>query len=109
MRKRMNDYDRRWDNFNRRWVYKHREVMEQHIGRSLRPDEHVHHINENHTDNRIENLQIVSPAEHIRLHKPAKHLNVRLCEIDGCENKHHAKGLCKKHQMRQLRANGVCM
>lgn len=29
---------------------------------------HIHHINENKTDNRIENLQLLSTSEHIRLH-----------------------------------------
>lgn len=46
----------------------HRLIMERHIGRSLSSDEVVHHINENPRDNRIENLKIMSLAEHTRLH-----------------------------------------
>jgi len=37
----------------------HRHVMEDHLGRSLEPNEHVYHINGNSVDNRIENLIVI--------------------------------------------------
>jgi hypothetical protein len=46
----------------------YRAVMEAHIGRELRPGEHVHHINGDSTDDRIENLELLSATEHCRKH-----------------------------------------
>ncbi len=46
----------------------HRKVAEQKVGRPLRPDEVVHHVNHDKTDNRPENLEVLTRSEHVKLH-----------------------------------------
>jgi hypothetical protein len=47
----------------------YRLVMESAIKRSLNASEWVHHIDGDPGNNKIENLFLVSPVEHHRLHK----------------------------------------
>lgn len=52
-------------------VYFARAVMEAHIGRELLPQEVVHHINRNSTDDRIENLVLfANHSDHMRYGHP---------------------------------------
>ena len=49
---------------NRGYVYEHRLVMEQHLFSGAI----VHHKNHNRSDNRRENLEVLTRAEHNRGH-----------------------------------------
>jgi len=51
-----------------RYILEHRWVMEKHLKRRLSPGEDVHHINGNKTDNRVENLAVLSRTDHMKLH-----------------------------------------
>jgi hypothetical protein len=47
----------------------HRVLVENEIGRLLDPKEHVHHMDEDTTNDSITNLQVLTAAEHARLHR----------------------------------------
>lgn len=66
------------------YVYEHRLVMEQYYSRFLTKDEHIHHIDGNTQNNKIENLLIVSKSEHMILHKTID-MSTRICLLCGSD------------------------
>lgn len=50
------------------YVAEHRLVAEEKIGRFLKNNEVVHHINEKKHDNSPDNLQVITASEHNKLH-----------------------------------------
>lgn len=81
------------------WVYRYRLVAEKLLGRPLRRSEVVHHRNGIKDDDRPENLEILSQAEHMRRHSKGpkwsrKHDScVRCLRTDSPPQGH---GLCKR-------------
>lgn len=45
-------------------IFEHRKVMQDFLKRNLSINEHVHHLNGNKLDNRIENLAVLTPSAH---------------------------------------------
>ena len=53
-------------------VKQHRKIIEEKLGRRLLTSEVIHHINGDKTDNRLENLAVMSRSEHSSLHRKAE-------------------------------------
>ena len=51
------------------YIREHRLAMHEALGRSLAPNEVVHHINGIRSDNRVENLVVMTRSEHNRHHR----------------------------------------
>lgn len=53
---------------NGKQVREHRYVVEQLLGRPLEPYELIHHIDGNKQNNNLDNLQVCSQSEHMKIH-----------------------------------------
>ena len=60
----------------------YRAIAEEMLGRKLRANEVVHHINGDRTDIRPENLQVMGKAEHHRLH-----MQIAMSRTEGGDGK----------------------
>ena len=82
------------------YVTEHRLVIEKKLGRFLRKDEVVHHVNSIKNDNREENLVVLTKSQHHIIH--AKETKIYGCKINWCDRKHKSRGLCNRHYYRKL-------
>lgn len=69
-----------------------RILMEENLGRPLEPNEDVHHIDGDKTNNSIDNLEIKMHGEHQREHMPVKYFDKKVtCQVCGKEFIYTAK------------------
>lgn len=54
------------------WCYLHTLVAMTALGRPILPSETVHHRNGDMTDNRWENLEVITRGEHNRVHNKSR-------------------------------------
>jgi hypothetical protein len=80
--------------------------MEQHLGRELESWEHIDHINDDCTDDRIENLQILSQAENSRKSAKGEELIEIICL--RCGKSAIKKARYVRHNKNQGKAGPYC-
>ena len=87
----------------------HRWIMEEHLGRTLGRDEHVHHRNGVKHDNRLKNLVVLDKWKH---HLIENTLQGRWARHHDCcvrcgttARLHHAKGYCTECYERVVRGH----
>lgn len=72
---------------DRGWIRKHRYIMEQYLKRKLSIEEIVHHINGIKTNNKIENLAVLTKSAHSSLTHKGKIINHKVeCNCCICKN-----------------------
>lgn len=80
-----------------------RYLMEQKLGRRLDPNlETVDHINQDPTDDRIDNLQILSRVEHGRKDNPGKPLVTQELTCIECGDSFYRSGRSLKETLSRL-------
>ena len=89
------------------WRFEHRHVMEQHLGQKLPSDWIVHHRNGDTLDNRLDNLELMTPGDHNRRHGRLKTWSRHHDACTACgqtDSKHWGNGRCNRchHRNRRL-------
>ena len=85
-----------------------RYLMEQHLGRTLSPDEEVHHVDFDKTNDVLENLIVLTKEEHLKIHRKSKYQDtIEFCAFCGKPFLVTAKQHRNKFRERNRKPNSV--
>jgi hypothetical protein len=84
---------------NRGYIFEHRLVMSNMVKRSLTKNDHIHHINGIKSDNRIENLELMTNSGHRKEHWKSK---------TEYERKRQAIHLNKYQEIHKFKRSVIC-
>lgn len=92
------------------YVYEHRLVVEQYLGRLLCKDETVHHLNDVKTDNRLANLVVISPFLHHWIHNTSRGVKMvrMLCVCGEVFSKEYRKTHLGKNTGKTTSCSIIC-
>lgn len=76
----------------------HRLIYSFYSGKELKPHEHVHHINSNKMDARIDNLTLMTSSEHLSMENKGKILSDNHKNLISLANKRRIGIKMKKHR-----------
>lgn len=84
-------------------VYYHRHLISLKLGRWITSKEHVHHKDGDRKNNKLENLELLSPTEHAYKHHPQR--ITRPCEVCGTytKNDYYCSDKCAKLARRTVK------
>ena len=85
--------------------YEHREIMINWLGRDLKSNEVIHHIDGDKANNKLGNLELKTLSEHVSQHL-SRYINTS-CAVDGCELNAKRRNLCAKHYLKGWRINNL--
>lgn len=77
-----------------------RKIMERHLGRRLKPYEHVHHKDEDYTNRDLKNLEVLISEKHYDLHWPDRHIPYEQRPSRKQYKKEYRKRVAKTKRMR---------